>query len=473
VKAAEAVNVNVNVNARRSKCSWLKQTTGISRMAFSRLIPVTFAVATTAKQYVHSKDVAMNTYYPLCAFENLQIEETGAEVILVDSNTQTFHLLNPTAYAILKACNGSNTIRDIAVMLSREFDIEDVDSIEADVTETIKAFESKGLMWFVTHESPASTIESGSSSDSPLLAISVTGASMFPVLFSDDKVLVKKCSLEELNVGDIVVWTDASHKHVAHRIVFIDTSSTPALITTKGDVSHQADAPVEFDRVVGKVVAVLQDGELKWMKDLENKQGSGSRQSAAADQPRRRPSYALLKVLDLREVSVDSIKNIESVTEVSLVLLSPENEHAWSEVAAKNVKAVFTAPREYRVYTGQPELLPEILEFMEEPLRLIVMGQLFLTSFEPQQIQNAFRELIVVGQVYVSSEEAKSAVESIAKKITGGISIVPAEHARWIGESILGPEYLSSNGHAPIVAIGDLSVSERMNEIPSSISLYR
>jgi hypothetical protein len=48
--------------------------------------------------------------------------------------------------------------------------------------------------------------------------------------------------------------------------------------------------------------------------------------------------------------------------------------------------------------------------------------------------------------------------------------IVPAEHTRWIGESILGPEY--ADHHAPLVAIGDLSVSERMKEIPDGISLY-
>src|SRR5215213_693450 len=113
----------------------------------------------------------MNTYYPLCAFENLRIEETGTEIILFDSKTQTFHLLNPTAYSILKACNGSNTIKDIAVMLSSKFGTDDLASIVADVTETIKSFESKGLMWFVTHEQPVSTIDSDSSSDGPLIAI--------------------------------------------------------------------------------------------------------------------------------------------------------------------------------------------------------------------------------------------------------------------------------------------------------------
>lgn len=412
----------------------------------------------------------MNTY-PLCAFENLQIEEAGAEVILFDTQAKTFHVLNPAAHAILKACNGSNSIQDIAGILSSQFQIEDVHSVVADVTETIKSFESKGLMWFVADEPLTSTIESDQTGDSPLFSVSVTGASMFPVLYSGDKVLVKKTALEELRVGDIIIWIDRTQERVAHRIVSLDTSSTPALITTKGDVHCETDAPVAFSRVLGKIVAVLREGELKWLKELQNNNESAAQQNE--DRPKRRPSYKELKVLDLREVSVASIQNIESVEDVSLVLLAPENEHAWSHVTAKDVKSVFTAPKEYRVYTGQPELLPEMLEFLDEPLRLIVSGQLFLTSFEPQQIRKAFKELIVLGQVYVSSEEAKTTVESFANIIAGGISIVPANHARWIGESILGPEYLNVKAHSPLVAIGDLSISERIKGIPDRIALYR
>jgi len=470
-----SVNVNVSVNVKLNELSCWMTITGISRMAhpvysgtLERLRPL---------PSTHIQGFTMNTYYPLCAFENLQIEEAGNEVVVFDSKAQTFHLLNTTAHRILKACNGSNSIRDIAVMLSHEFSVDDIDSLVEDVTETIKSFEAKGLMWFVADEAAISRIASHEVSDSPLLAISVTGGSMFPVLFSGDKVLVKKSPLEELSLGDIIVWLNWANERVAHRIVALDTSSTPALITTKGDVHHEADPPIQFNRVIGKVVAVLQDGEPKWIKELESNNGSsktnGSSPRVGDDQERRRPSHKGLKVLDLREVSVDAIQNIESVEDVSLVLLAPENEHAWSQVTVKNVKSVFTAPREYRVYTGQPELLPELFEFMTEPLRLIVCGQLFLTSFEPQQIREVFKELIVIGQIYVSSEEAKVTVESFAKIIAGGISIVPAEHTRWIGESMLGPEYLNITHDAPIVAIGDLTISERLGKIPESIALFR
>jgi signal peptidase I len=408
----------------------------------------------------------MTTYYPLCAFENLQVEEAGLEVIVFDSKTKTFHLLNTTAHSILKACNGQNTITDIAGIISNGFEAEDFDAVVADVTETIKSFESKGLLWLVADEAQLSSIEADHADDSPLIALAVEGSSMFPVLVSGDKVLAKRSSLEELKVGDIVVITDQSHNHMAHRIISIDTSSTPAQITTKGDVYYAADAPVGIDRIVGKVVAVQRQGEPRWIKEHES--SPGPRQSPEENHIRK-PSYKGLQVLDLREVSVESIQNIESVDGVGVVLLSPENAHAWSSVPATNVLTTYTAPKEYRVYTGQPEILPEMLEFLAAPLRLIVCGQLFLTSFDQQQILASFKELIVIGRVYVSSAEAKSAVESFAKIIAGGISIVPAEHVRWLGESILGPEFQK----APLVAVGKLAVAAGVREIPQGLSLFR
>ena len=408
----------------------------------------------------------MTTYYPLCVFENLQVEEAGLEFIVFDSKTKTFHLLNTTAHTILKACNGQNTITDIAAIISNGLEAEDFDSVVADVTETIKSFESKGLLSLVGDEAQLSSIEADHADDSPFIAIAVEGSSMFPVLVSGDKVLAKRTSLEDLKIGDIVVITDQSHNYRAHRIISIDESSTPAQITTKGDVYYAADQPVGIDRVVGKVVAVQRQGEPRWIKEHESSPGP---RQPPDEKHISKPSYKGLQVLDLREVSVESIQNIESVDGVGVVLLSPENAHAWSSVPATNVLTTYIAPKEYRVYTGQPEILPEMLEFLAAPLRLIVCGQLFLTSFNQQQILASFKELIVIGRVYVSSVEAQSAVESIANIIAGGISIVPPEHVRWLGESILGPEIQK----APLVAVGKVAVAAGLREIPQGLALFR
>lgn len=420
-----------------------------------------------------------SAYYPLSASEGLQIEETENEVILFDTNKQQFHFLNSTAYKIFQACNGFNKIRDIAATFAAEFDIEDIDSVENDVAETIGAFQEKELMMFVADDPQLRKL---SSSVAParghLFGVSLTGTSMFPALLSGDKVVVKKTSLEDLRAGDIIVWSGEFLQRVAHRIVSIDTSVTPPLITTKGDLRLDEDSPVEFDRVLGKIVAVLRDGKITWMTELDESIKNQS-SNGACDQPvvdnakqRGRPSYKRMKVLDLREISAESIRNIESVEDISLVLLSPENAHAWADVQAHEVKMVYTAPRDFRIYTGQPELLPDMLEFLDEPLRVIVSGQIFVTAFDACQLSRAFNELILIGQAYVSSVEAKAVLESLTNVVAGEIRVVPKEHARWIGESILGPEYLNNSIQPPLVAVGDLLVSQRMGKVPESISLF-
>jgi signal peptidase I len=423
-----------------------------------------------------------SAYYPLRALEGLQIEETETEVIVFDSNNQKFHFLNSTAYTIFKACNGFNKIRDIVGILAREFDSDDLDSLENDVVETVGAFQEKGLMMFVADDPQLRQSSLASKTGSHLFGVSLTGTSMFPVLLSGDKVLVKRSSLEDLHAGDIIVWADESLQRVAHRIVSIDKSATPPLITTRGDLRLGEDPPVAFDQVLGKIVAVLRDGQVTWMTELDaniksqpNKAGeNGRKEQPSVDpvQPGRRPSYKKMKVLDLRDISVESIRNIESVEDISFVLLSPENAHAWAEVQARDVKTVFTAPKNYRIYTGQPELLPEMLEFLAEPLRIIVSGQLFVTAFEAKQLAKAFKELILIGQAYVSSVQAKEVLESLATIVSGEISVVPREHARWIGESILGPEFLSNSVQPPLVAVGGLAVSQRMGKVPENISLF-
>jgi len=421
---------------------------------------------------------------PGCAIasENLQIEETGNEVIVFDAERRLFHFLNATAYSILKACNGSNSVRNIAVILAGQFNVEDVDSLVNDVTETLLDFRDKGLVMDVVEDPHLQKTAAGSVTEGQLLAVSVTGSSMFPILLSGDKVLVKKSSVDALTAGDVVVWVHDSLQLIAHRVLSVEVSSTPPLVTTKGDLCLEPDPPVEFDRVLGKIVAVLREGGVQWMTELDGKNGKSPHKdevsrpetdlSANTAPPKQKPSYKRMKVLDLREISVESIRNIESVEEISLVLLSPENAHAWSDVPARDVKAVFTAPEDYRIYTGQPELIPEMLEFLESPLRLVVSGQIFLTAFEPSQITEAFHELILNGQAYVSSAEAKAALESVTNVVSGEIFVVPFDHTRWIGPSILGPEYLRNSHHRPLVTVGELTVSKRMGAVPAGLQLF-
>jgi hypothetical protein len=293
---------------------------------------------------------------------------------------------------------------------------------------------------------------------------------MFPVLLSGDKVLVKHTPAEELLVGDIIAWPDRAGRLIVHRIHSLEMSASPPGLTTKGDFAEVTDQPVAADQVLGKVVAVLREGSVQWLRALEA--GNGD-----AAPPIERPAlqhsfYKDLKVLDLRDISVGSIREIGSVENVSLVLLSPRNAEAWRDVSTKEVSGVMTVPDDYRVYTGQPELLPEILSFLPAPLRIVVSGQIFLTEFEPRQIPSAIGALILSGQAYVDSEESKAALEPLTTIVSGEICVVPQNHRRWIGSSVLGPEYARGDSPDSLVVIGELASSPRIKETPHPDFLF-
>jgi hypothetical protein len=417
--------------------------------------------------------------YPLVS-ENLQIEETGSDVIAFDRKNDVFHLLNGVAHSILLACNGSNTIKDIAFQISRKYSAPDLELVENDVKQTVDTYREKQLVNVIV-EAGEDFRETSSTqvADSPLFAVALTGASMFPILLPTDKVLVKRSTIDELNVGDVVVWSDSSTL-VAHRILSIDASSALPTIITKGDLSMAPDPPIESDRVLGKIVAVLRGGGIQWMRTLdsglEKPFSSGANALKASvlsgHASERKPCFTRMQVLDLRDISVDAIRNIELVEHISLVLLSPQNAHAWPDVQARDVKSVVTVPENYRVYTGQPELLPEILEYLASPLQLVVCGQIFLTAFQADQVRAAFSNLVLKGQAYVSSAEAKVALETVTTIVSGEIHVVPHLHVRWMGSSILGPEFSAANDDKPLIAVGDLEVSRRLEIIPAGASRY-
>ena len=435
--------------------------------------------------------------------DGLEIEESGSDVIVFDRGTNQFHLLNVVAHTILKASNGVTPPKNIALALAHTFDLQgrSLRLVTQDVITTLDQLHAKGLVAYVAEADAAHTIanalESGQEeassppSERPLFAVAVEGSSMFPVLVSGDRVVVRTIALDDLAIGDIVVWSRGDGKRIAHRVIVIERDPE-VRITTKGDTVLHPDPPMEFRQLLGKAVAVLREGDIQWMRTLD-RQPSDTQptdtqptdaQTTHAQTPHAQttsPSgVSGLKVLDLRDMSAEAIRSIGPVEEVSLVLLSPRNAHAWPDVSTRDVSSVLTVPDDYRVYTGQPELLTEMLPFLQAPIRLVVSGQLFLCAFEPEQITQAFAELILSGQAYVRSAEAKAALEAVTTVISGGITIVPSDHVRWIGESILGPEYpgSASSGPAgdrsitPLVAIGDLAISDRMASVTDRSWLF-
>jgi len=82
-----------------------------------------------------------------------------------------------------------------------------------------------------------------------------TGASMMPVVWPGDVLTVRRCDMEELQPGDIVLY-QREGKLVAHRITRINGD----LLITRGDSVRHDDSPVRKSDVVGQIVSLRRWG---------------------------------------------------------------------------------------------------------------------------------------------------------------------------------------------------------------------
>ncbi len=88
-------------------------------------------------------------------------------------------------------------------------------------------------------------------------SIVVTG-SMAPAIQVNSISIVKKCKLDELKLGDIIMYQNGNGILITHRIIDIVKNSGEPYIVTKGDANKGRDIyPVIEQQIKGKVVYVI------------------------------------------------------------------------------------------------------------------------------------------------------------------------------------------------------------------------
>lgn len=77
--------------------------------------------------------------------DDIQAQNIGDEVMLHDSSGQTIHVLNHTAYAIWKLCDGQHTLDEISDIIFEKY--PDAGSwLKDDIQTTIEDFRQKNLL---------------------------------------------------------------------------------------------------------------------------------------------------------------------------------------------------------------------------------------------------------------------------------------------------------------------------------------
>ena len=95
----------------------------------------------------------------------------------------------------------------------------------------------------------------------------VRGTSMYPSLLRGDKVRVVPAKTEEVRIGDIVVRLGETGPMI-HRVVGWWWTRDGWRILTKGDGTRWFDSPVHPDQLVGRVVALVRDDQVRQLEQM-------------------------------------------------------------------------------------------------------------------------------------------------------------------------------------------------------------
>jgi hypothetical protein len=79
------------------------------------------------------------------AREDVTVQVIGDEVMLYDNSSEKIHVLNHSAYAIWKLCDGSHTTEDIRVQLVDQYPDAETDVVD-DIQLIIADFIKKSLL---------------------------------------------------------------------------------------------------------------------------------------------------------------------------------------------------------------------------------------------------------------------------------------------------------------------------------------
>ena len=98
----------------------------------------------------------------------------------------------------------------------------------------------------------------------------VATASMYPEIEVGDVVIVKKCTINDIDVGDVIEY-QIETQSIVHRVTKKEIEQNAFKITTKGDNNNSEDAkPVYEEQIIGKVIFKIKYLGLPsvWLKNL-------------------------------------------------------------------------------------------------------------------------------------------------------------------------------------------------------------
>jgi hypothetical protein len=168
-----------------------------------------------------------------------------------------------------------------------------------------------------------------------------------------------------------------------------------------------------------------------------------------------------VNVLDLRKATAESIANIAKIGNVNILLYSRATAPLIPRLNLGNVNVSVEAPEDAQVVTGQAVISREYFQGQEQPVSLVVTGQVLVKpDVTREDVEKGLGSLDVIGQV-LCPEPLHGLVQAKTRQLVGQSQAYPASGRLIMGSLVMDEAFLKGlEDETDLVVVGSLRLPQ-------------
>jgi hypothetical protein len=168
-----------------------------------------------------------------------------------------------------------------------------------------------------------------------------------------------------------------------------------------------------------------------------------------------------VNVLDLRKATAESIADIAEIGNVNILLFSRTTAPLIPKLNMGNVNISVEAPEDAQVVTGQAIVSREYFQGQEQPVSLLVTGQVLVKpDVTREDVEKGLASLDVIGQI-LCPEPLLGVVQAKTRQLVGQSQAYPASGRLVMGSLVMDEAFLKSlDDETDLVVVGSLRLPQ-------------
>jgi hypothetical protein len=168
-----------------------------------------------------------------------------------------------------------------------------------------------------------------------------------------------------------------------------------------------------------------------------------------------------VNTLDLRKATAESIANIAKIGNVNILLYSRATAPLIPKLNMGNVNISVEAPADAQVVTGQAIISREYFQGQEQPVSLVVTGQVLVRpDVTPEDVEKGLGSLDVIGQI-LCPEPLLGLVQAKTRQLVGQSQAYPVSGRLVMGSLVMDEAFLKGlEDETDLVVVGSLRLPQ-------------